>query len=179
MVLHVKSLIVLWIYQRSIWRDTDWYGFIKFYELSFAFRPIGVLSMMIFRLLMVVLRLTLVKSAESVNLVSAGRMGDWLRSMDTDCRGVGWCLNLSPHRRPIRFLLWHDWCNGVDWVVHALTHGRLYETPIPLHWFPMTKYEPWNLPLWWRIKDWVHLTAMIWNPAVSASILLEMMDYSS
>lgn len=38
--------------------------------------------MKIFRLLMVVLRLTLVKSAESVNLVSAGRMGDRLRSMD-------------------------------------------------------------------------------------------------
>lgn len=34
--------------------------------------------MKIFRLLMVVLRLTLVKSAKSVNLVSAGRVGDRL-----------------------------------------------------------------------------------------------------
>lgn len=34
--------------------------------------------MKIFRLLMVVLRLTLVESAKSVNLVSAGRMGDRL-----------------------------------------------------------------------------------------------------
>ena len=94
---------------------------------------------------MVVLRLTLVKSAKSVNLVSAGRMGDRLRSMDTDCQGIGWCLNLSSHRRQIRFLLWRDWRDEIDLVIHAPLMGN--ETPIPLHWSPMTKYEPWNLPL--------------------------------
>lgn len=38
--------------------------------------------MKIFRLSMVVVRLTLVESTESVNLVSVGRVGDRLRSMN-------------------------------------------------------------------------------------------------
>ena len=44
----------------------------------------------------------------------------------------------------IRFLLWHDWLDGIDWVSHSFIHslaGALRLTPIPLHWFPMTKYE--------------------------------------
>lgn len=52
--------------------------------------------MKIFSLLMVVLMLTLVKSAKSVNLVSAGRMGDRLRSMDNLI--VGELAGVSTHR---------------------------------------------------------------------------------
>ena len=52
--------------------------------------------MKIFRLSMVVVRLTLVESAKSVNLVSAGRVGDRLRSMDNLI--VGELAGVSTHR---------------------------------------------------------------------------------
>ena len=63
--------------------------------------PLKVLSMKIFGLLMVVVKLTLVESSKSVNLVSAGRVGGRLRSMDNLIVG-GRHLNLSPHRCQIR-----------------------------------------------------------------------------
>lgn len=63
---------------------------------------------------MVVLRLTLVKSAESVNLVSAGRMGDRLRSMDTDCQ-VRELAGVSTYRHIVVRL---DFCFGMIGVVN-------------------------------------------------------------
>ena len=57
---------------------------------------------------MVVLRLTLVKSAESVNLVSAGRMGDRLRSMNDPI--VGELAGGSTHRHIVARL---DFCFGM------------------------------------------------------------------
>ena len=106
---------------------------------------------------MVVLMLTLVESAKSVNLVSAGRVGDRLRSMDNLI--VRELAGVSTHRHivarldfldqiRIRFLLWHDWLDGIDWVIHSFTHLRgLTTDSYPITRFPMTKYEPWNLPL--------------------------------
>ena len=64
--------------------------------------------MKIFRLLMVVLRLTLVKSAKSVNLVSAGRMGDRLRSMADPI--VGELAGVSTYRHIVVRL---DFCFGM------------------------------------------------------------------
>ena len=61
---------------------------------------------------MVVLRLTLVKSAESVNLVSAGRMGDRLRSMDNLI--VRELAGVSTYRHIVARL---DFCFGVIGVM--------------------------------------------------------------
>lgn len=64
--------------------------------------------MKIFRLLMVVVRLTLVKSAKSVNLVSAGGTGDRLRSMDNlIVRGLA---GISTYRHIVARL---DFCFGM------------------------------------------------------------------
>ena len=45
----------------------------------------------------------------------------------------------------IRFLLWHDWLDGMDWVIHSFIHslaGGLTTDSYPITRFPMTKYEP-------------------------------------
>ena len=84
---------------------------------------------------MVVVRLTLVESAKSVNLVSAGRVGDRLRSMDNLI--VGELAGVSTHRHIVDRL---DFCFGViglmEWTgsfIHSFTCGGLRLTPIPLH----------------------------------------------